>query len=630
MTKISPLKWPGKIFIFNLLIVLSSFFIAEAAYLQGWFKTLENMFYDSCQRYAGVKPDYSPHVVIVKIDQKTLKAYNDLPMAFWGPYFAEALLRLRCCKVLAIGLDIIFTVSPEDCLLKLGAKSTKLVRAYDVDFRSQLNKGEIILTGKAVMTNAGPDKIILPVNDYLYALKDAAASIGLANFVQDKDGVIRSYIPRLLNSDKPPNLSFAALLMIKAGMMIPDQGLSRIIFVGPPGTVPRLSFLDLLKADKKQFAAIKTFLRDKLVIISVEDNGFADFHLTPYATGLSIAKDIKLMSGAEIHANIIETMMSGRQIRQLGIYPYAVWLLLLLTIALVFFRRLTPGKGFSALVFLVLASAIFSLTLFRLYILAPVIPTAVALSCSYIGFLGSRLTNEEREHRHLRKVFTPYLSESLLEDLVGRRELPFLGGEEREITALFSDIRNFTTISEKLAPEEVVEMLNHYYGLICEEIIACGGLIDKFVGDAVMVVFGAPLYADNHAEMALKAALTIVATADDFQAWLTNRFPDRGIPAFKVAVGVNTGKALVGNVGSERRMGYTAIGDTVNIASRLEGASKTLGWSIVASAATIKSGAHCVQLGRRDRIRPKGRSGLVEVFEVLAYTKGKNTDDAAR
>ena len=630
MTKISPLKRQSKIFIFNLLIVLSSLFIAEAAYLQGWFLTLENMFHDSCQRYNGVESDYSPHVVIVKIDRKTMQKYNDLPMAFWGPYFAEALSRLRLCKVRAIGLDMIFTVSPEDCLLKLGVKSTNLVRAYDVDFRSQLNMGEIILAGKAVMTKTGPGKIILPTDDYLYALHDASASIGLANFVQDTDGVIRSYIPRLFSGNSTPNLSFAALLMIKAGITIPDQGLSRIIFIGPPGSVPRLSFLDLLKADKKQFAAIKTLLRNKLVIISVEDNGFDDFHLTPYATGLSISKEIKLMSGAELHANIIETMISDRQFRQLGIFPHAVWLLMIMTIALIFFRRLTPGKGFLALAFLILLSAILSLKLFMLFILAPIIPTAAALSCSYIGVLGLRLTNEEREHRHLLKVFTPYLSESILKNLINRQELPFLGGEEREITALFSDIRNFTTISEKLAPEEVVEMLNRYYGLICEEIIACGGLIDKFVGDAVMVIFGAPMHSDNHAEMALKAALTIVTTANDFQEWLTNRFPDRGIPAFTVAVGINTGKALVGNVGSERRMGYTAIGDTVNIASRLEDASKALGWSIVASAVTIESGAHCVQLGRSDRIRPKGRSGRVEVFEVLAYTKGESTDDATR
>ena len=303
MTKISPLKWQSKIFIFNLLIVLSSLFIAEAAYLQGWFLTLENMFYDSCQRYNGVESDYSPHVVIVKIDRKTMQKYNDLPMAFWGPYFAEALSRLRLCKVRAIGLDMIFTVSPEDCLLKLGVKSTNLVRAYDVDFRSQLNMGEIILAGKAVMTKTGPGKIILPTDDYLYALHDASASIGLANFIQDTDGVIRSYIPRLFSGNSTPNLSFAALLMIKAGITIPDQGLSRIIFIGPPGSVPRLSFLDLLKADKKQFAAIKTLLRNKLVIISVEDNGFDDFHLTPYATGLSISKEIKLMSGAELIEN---------------------------------------------------------------------------------------------------------------------------------------------------------------------------------------------------------------------------------------------------------------------------------------------------------------------------------------
>ena len=185
------------------------------------------------------------------------------------------------------------------------------------------------------------------------------------------------------------------------------------------------------------------------------------------------------------------------------------------------------------------------------------------------------------------------------------------------ITVLFSDIRNFTTISEKLDAHEVVEFLNRYFEHVCKIILEQGGTIDKFIGDAVMVQFGAPMPYQDHAARALRAALAMREAAGEFMHWMSERFVDRNLPPFNIGVGIHTGEAIVGNVGSSRRMEYTVIGDTVNLASRLESASKTLGCIIVASKDTLRAAGVVVKTGLHDVIHVKGRETPVEIFEVM-------------
>ncbi len=184
------------------------------------------------------------------------------------------------------------------------------------------------------------------------------------------------------------------------------------------------------------------------------------------------------------------------------------------------------------------------------------------------------------------------------------------------MTVLFTDIRNFTSISEKLASEEVVEMLNTYFGQVCEPIMNEGGMVDKFIGDAVMAIFGAPVSCDDHAERSMRAALQIVNIAGKFQDWMDLKFSDRGLPLFHIGIGIHTGEAFIGYIGSKKRMGYTAIGDSVNTASRLEGKSKDLGWTIVASGSACKAAGSTIITGREDTVAVKGREGKIDVFEI--------------
>ena len=235
---------------------------------------------------------------------------------------------------------------------------------------------------------------------------------------------------------------------------------------------------------------------------------------------------------------------------------------------------------------------------------------------SYMGILGIKLTGEERERARIRKIFSRYVDDDVVEKLLASGALPDLGGEVCQVTVLFADIRNFTTISERLDPHQVVEMLNRYLSQACESVMAQGGTVDKFIGDAVMAVFGAPAPYPDHARRALGAALDLAEKAQEIRAWMHRRFGDLELPDFAIGIGLHTGEAIVGNIGSPRRLEFTAIGDTVNAASRLESLTKDLGWTIVASQSTIAA-APGVVTGRQETRAVKGRQEPLEVFEVL-------------
>jgi adenylate cyclase len=246
---------------------------------------------------------------------------------------------------------------------------------------------------------------------------------------------------------------------------------------------------------------------------------------------------------------------------------------------------------------------------------------------SYISILGLKLTGEEREKARIRKIFSRYVETEVMEALLTAGELPDLGGEVFQVTVLFADIRNFTTISEKLGAHQVVEMLNGYLSQACDCILVRGGTVDKFIGDAVMAVFGAPVRHPDHARRALQTALALAETAREFQTWMQQRFGDLELPEFAIGIGLHTGEAVVGNIGSTRRLEYTAIGDTVNTASRLESLTKELGWEIVASESTVAS-APGVITRRREIRKVRGRLKPLEIFEVTGISKngdGKNT-----
>lgn len=602
------------------LMICLSVALAEIGFRQNWFSAVDQAGYDTYHTLAGKRSHAPLHVVIAAIDGDTLKTYPDDPLVFWGPYFAEAISTIRRAGARAIGMDIIFSVSPETWFRKIEAAPSDLSRSYDASFRRELNHPDMILSGQATLKGSGLEGFLLPAEDYLYSLPDAVASVGLANLVQDGDGTVRSFMVNLFEDDVAPNMTFAPLLAQRAGYSILPDGLKRIGFVGPPGTVPRIPFYKLVDPDQAEFSRIHRLVADKIVIFSVEQDGINDAHFTPYSGGLFTSGQVRLMRGAELHANIVESVISNRFPENLPFVPRIAWVIGAAVLIAVLLQAMGPRWGITLMLCIMAGSVLMSYFLFLRDVLAPVANVGFALVCSYFGFLCLRLTREEKERHHLENIFSPYVSEMVMTDLLSRETKPALGGEELEVTTLFSDIRGFTTLSEKLSPSEVVEILNRYYTLVCEEIISQGGIVDKFIGDAVMAIFGAPLPYPDHALRAVRTARSMVAISREFRIWLADRFPDRDIPVFRIGIGINTGKVLMGNIGSKKRMEYTAIGDTVNIASRLEGLCKELGWTIVASQATVNAAGPDVVCARRDTTTLRGRTGATPVFEISGLT----------
>ena len=301
--------------------------------------------------------------------------------------------------------------------------------------------------------------------------------------------------------------------------------------------------------------------------------------------------------------------------RTLGIF-------ILLALVTILFIRLPPERG--ALVGLIIAVNI-PIPAFALFLNDYVMPVAepqLGLVVAFLITVGMRLTGEERERARMKQMFGSYVSDEVVDMLLQGGRKVNLGGEAVPVTVMFSDIRNFTTISEKLEAPEVVEMLNEYFSRVTVPILDQRGNVNKYIGDAVMAIFGSPVTYPDHARRAISAALGMVREADAFRDWMEARFPDRGLPKFGIGIGLHTGDAVMGNIGSVKRMEYTAIGDTVNAASRLEGVTKEMQCVLVASVQTVRAAGPGVITGKIETVKVKGRDEPLEVHEILGLDPG--------
>lgn len=589
---------------------------AEWAFRGGWLQGPESGYGDLWHQLAGRV--YEPRqVAIVAIDDQTRLEHQDEPLVFWSPHFAQVIRVLREVGVRGIGLDFLFSVSAESWLKKIKLPESQLSRTYDLAFREQLDAGQVVLAADLAFDAQDRAKLLLPLPDYWASLPGKLDDVGLVRFFNDPDGVVRRFAPVFPLGGGEVWVTFAQLLAARAaGKEVPEtfQPLTAIAFCGPPGTVPRVSFQRFLTPEAARDPQIQT-LKGKVVIIAYEPSGVQDIHQTPYARGFFNIPP-RLMSGPEVHANIVETLLRGRFPRPVAAPWRLVYLAAVLALGLALFFRFSPLRGLAVLGLLALLLAAFSYFLFRQDWLLPTAAPQLGLVLGYLAVLGLRLTGEERERARLRQIFGRYVSGEVMEKILASGKPPDLGGEAFTVTVLFADIRNFTTMSESLRPHEVVEMLNTYFSRACEPILEQGGMVDKFVGDAVMAVFGAPHPQPDHARRALKAALAMAAAAKGFQDWMAARFAGQNIPEFRIGIGLHTGETVVGNIGTPKRFEFTAIGDTVNTASRLEGLTKELGWQIVASEATIKAAGPEVVTGGREELRVKGRQEPVVVLEV--------------
>jgi len=557
-----------------------------------WVESLENLYYDYWHIIAGVR--YAPqHAAFVSMDDETLVALKDDPLAFWAPHFGRAMDVLTQVGVKAVGLDFIYQVSAESWLKKLKLPDSEISRNYDSPLRAALASGNKILITHLVEMNDGSLELLLPPEDQRYLLPGGINDLGIANLFPDDDKYVRKFYPVMDPDPARPGVGFATQLALRGAGQDPSRGeweiagvkLSRelekrwIGYAGPSGTIPTISMNALLQPDALANPKVQA-LKDKVVVLAANNAGSSDRHFTPYSRGAQADQ----MAGGEIHANIIETILSGRYPKVPPEWMQGIYAFILLLLATLAFLKMQPERGALVGVLFALNLPIPAFIAFRYDWVLPVAMPQVGIAAAFLLTVVLRLTGEERERARIKRMFGNYVSDEVVDMLMSEGRKLDLGGETVNVTLMFSDIRNFTTISEKLEAREVVEMLNEYFTRVTVPILEQGGNVNKYIGDAVMAVFGSPVHYPDHARRALIAALGMARIAEEFRGWMEARFPDRGLPPFAIGIGVHSGDAVMGNIGSVKRMEFTAIGDTVNAASRLEGVTKEMECALVASA----------------------------------------------
>ena len=499
-------------------------------------------YYDLWHELVGQR--YAPErVAIVSLDEATIAAHPSVPLVFWGPSFARAIDACRTAGARLMVLDFLFSVSPEAWLDTLGVGESEQARTYDAAFRSQLKAGNVLLIGMASRKQSGGFDTLLPLPEYLFSLRNAVEDVGLANFAVDSDNVVRTFSPAFAGEDGLTlGPALGPLAAMRAGLRALPQpppptpwlrqetraAVYPIRFAGPSQTFPRVSFQRLLEPHAASDPALRV-LDGKIVIFAAEMSGNQDQHLTPYSRFLTQQRG-GLMPGAELHANIIETLLRGEHLAPLPVFARSVAVLLLLSVGLFFLQRTSPWGGLGIVVLLAVVWAAGAFLAFRAGRLAPVAAPQAGLLACYLGALGVRLRSEERARRKLRRIFDRYVSPEVVEKILGASQAPRVEGEMLHVTVLFCDIRNFTTMSEKLHPSEVMELLNRWFECACDIVQEHGGMVDKFIGDAIMAVFGAPYRRPDHAQSAIRAALSMAAASHDVADWCAQRFAGRGLP----------------------------------------------------------------------------------------------------
>lgn len=617
-------KPPYWIVAFCVIVALLSEAVARAGWLQG----LETAYGDLSFRLAGQRTQVS-HVALVELDDQTLAMHPDDPLVFWTPHFARALQILRAVEARVIGLDFLFSASPEHWFGKISGQGSQVARSFDRSFRQEIASGRVVLGG--MQSGAEP---LLPAADYLAVLPEFAIErfVGATDLVMDSDGILRrmrALAPGapLAADDGVRLLPFSLLLALQASGQANDAASWRfgnrefrrdsvpwpMAWAGPPGTVPRLPLRRLLAKDAERDPEVRA-LKDKVVIVGVAYGGSNDVHLTPYGHGLFASQ---WMRGPEIQAQAVDALLAGRFVDVLPTGGRALLIGVILLIGAAGWQRLAVGRGALLLLALLAVIVIGGHVAHRQWLVVPVAQVQFAALLLFLAIYALRFTSGERDRDRVRRMFSRYVSKDVVARLLESDETPALGGEAVRITVLFSDIRGFTTISERLSPEEVVEMLNRWLAAACTVVQREGGSVDKFIGDAIMAEFGAPLHCEDHARRALRAAIALRDAAIEMASWMKERFAGRDLPDFGIGVGIHSGRAVVGNIGAPERMEYTAIGDTVNLASRLEGATRTLNCTVAASRAAVDEAGPGIITGDSQTIAVKGREAPVEVLAVL-------------
>jgi len=438
-------------------------------------------------------------------------------------------------------------------------------------------------------------------------LVEAGAQVGTMAMEIDVDRIIRR-IPAA-----PDALWRIALQSLKR--RVPDLSFdlfpskrSYLRYLGPPNTFQHIPFVQALElAEQPGIFDNALLLVGRSAAITTDiASSQADTFVTPLTWSMGT-----VMSGVEIHATAIENAIRAQAIN--SIHPAARWLLItLIAFGSVFSMervQIMAGIGITTGWLLLTCSSVFGLWLLQQLFLPPLLLMGIP-----IGALTRRIVivaRQERQNRlELKRIFSLYLSPRVVEEISDQPDKVELGGEQRYITVLFTDLENFTTLSERLPPRIIANLLNDYFELMTQAVFRYQGTLDKFIGDAVMAFWGAPIPQEDHPQRAVACAIDMLSALESFNHSLLKQ----GQSLLRMRIGIHTGIAVVGNLGCPSRFSYTAIGDTVNVAARLESANKDHDTSILMSEETVKGLPLEITTQFVAKIQVKGRKEPVTVY----------------
>lgn len=554
-----------------------------------------------------VPEGFEGDIVLVGIDQRAIEDIG--PYDQWGRDIVaqaiEYLNQSEDCRPAAICLDVLYIgdgTSPEadEWLAEAAGEYGNVVTGCAALFEDGFVEGED--------SEFSQGRFIIRLFEEPFDAMKEAATIGHINAMLDTDGILRHHLLTITLPDgrEIPSMALAAAekyqdyygLEPVQRPPVDGHGFWYVPFYGEPGAVwESISVADLLaeEADPEHF-------NGKVVFIGPYAPGLQDSYFTS-------VDHAKAMYGVEYQANVVQALLKGEYRQEVGDAPQLAALFLLLVVSLwAFWQR--PVKIATA-VWLLLAGGWLGMCklLYGQGYVLHALWVPVGVTALYVGCIGANYIRAALERRKITSTFQRYVAPEIVRELLKEGEALELGGKQVEIAVLFVDVRGFTTMSEALEPPEVVEILNRYLTLISDCILNNHGTLDKFVGDAAMAFWGAPLPQEDHVMLACRAAMDMVKGSEALSQELLAQYGR----TVSFGVGVHVGPAVVGNIGSPKRMDYTAIGDTVNTSARLE--ANAPGGTVYISRAVadaLEGRIRAESLG--DTIKLKGKK---DGFEIL-------------
>jgi adenylate cyclase len=591
-------------------------------------------------------PADSP-VVVVAIDGETYDTppFKGSPTQTWTREIGRVLTGITDGGAKVIGFDVIFPSSIEQSEIPFGeAPLGARMRGFDRDYLialRQLSDGDKLVLGE-ILSNDHPER---PYRAQQLAVR---TNIRALNVHTDADDVIRR-MPLSFSIDGKPAPAMAVELAARAlggkpaiapsgatelsGYSVPSAVPNTLTlnFRGMGRDVPTYSFADLRACVEKGDRDFFRHAFDGKVVLLGTALNFEDRKLTsmrlaggydgapaarcalpaPASTAQKARSDI---AGVFVHATVVRNLIERDAVTELGFPMRTVLAIVFAAIIACAASMLAPGGAMIAWLGLTAAYTAVAVAAFVHALALPPTEPALASLAALAMMIGYRFVLADRDERFLRQSFAFYLAPEVINTMVASGKMPALGGEMRNVTMFFSDLSGFSSIAETMTPGELVTLMNEYLSAMTDIIESHGGYVDKYIGDSIVAMFGAPADDPAHARNAVHAALK----CHEKLAELNVSNPAFAGHGLSHRIGLNSGEAVVGNIGSRRRFNYTVMSDTVNVASRLEGANKYYGTAIMASETTMAQTGDTFAWRELDAIRVLGRGEAIQVFEPLA------------